>query len=81
MATIAPCQDIRMKSFFEKVKLAQTLKLIPDDVSEIEFTVEHGTKQAVAVEYWLNCPRLDSEHVFVHIPEEQQHLFVFDRFL
>ena len=50
--------------------------LIPANISELEFTV-NVDGQASILEYWPNCPRVDTERVEVHIPVHLLKKFVF----
>ena len=60
-----------------KVALAVEYKLIPKNVSEVEWTLDRNTGQASEIEWWPSSKRLASEKVAVAIPDEYMRDFIF----
>jgi hypothetical protein len=68
--------DVQLQ-MMEKIVLAKMHRLLPQNISELEFSYCPTTGQASTLEYWPNSNRLVHERVEVTIPDALLYKFVF----
>jgi len=68
--------DVINQELMENIARAVKLKLLPVEISELEFTVD-SRGHASSIEYWPSSSRMASQRVEITIPKEYVDQFIF----
>ena len=63
-----------------KISFATSQRLIPPDITEIEFNIDATNGHCAWFEYWKSTDRLPKDHQLVMVPEDHLEDFVFKSF-